>query len=206
MGLLTVDEFINASGGPSLSDAQTAQTQYYIDTVSGYLEDRTGTTFHLVIDDEVKMKTDGNGTIVIQFDPINDVTQIVDWKTQVVEPDWCWDGFDQLTGLCAFRTYLVTVSYGMVATPSIKGVCIEAVKRGLASNPTGLKMKTVGDVSYQYGDMLAFSEDDKLVISNYTDLDMTTWSLATDRDHKGFNRRWPWASGVLNGPMGEFDD
>jgi hypothetical protein len=202
-----MDDFINASGGPALGDAQAAQTQYYIDTVSGYIEDQTGTTFHLITDEDVRMKTDGHGQIILQFDPINDVTQIVDWKTQTVDDNWCWDGFALITGLCYFRTYVVTVSYGMSVVPdSIKGVCVEAVKRGLASNPTGLKMKTVGDVSYQYGDMLAFTDAENLILSQYTEIDMTTWSLATAQDAKGFNRRWPWANNVLNGPMGEFDD
>jgi len=206
MGLITVDDFIVASGGSTLSDALAAQTDYYINTVSSYIENTTGMTFHLVVDEDVRIKSDGNGEITLEFEPINDVTAILDWKSQTATDNWCWDGFAVISGLCPFKTYVVTVSYGMEAPDDIKGVCTEAVKRGLASDPTGLKMKTVGDVSYQYGDMLAFDESELNILSQYTDLDSTTWSLATQRDSKGFHRRLPWADMILNGPMGEFDD
>lgn len=212
MAITTVENFMKASGATSYTDTQKAQIQYYIDTVEGYLTKLTGVTFSKIVDEPVRMKSDGLGEIVLELDPITDVSNVAEWvrstdNEDLVNVDYCWDGFNSIRGLWAFRTYVVTLSYGLDPVPAdIVGVATEAVKRGVASNPTGLKMKTVGDVSYQYGDMLDFSSDtDQKIISEYSETN-TTWSLATSRDHESTSRGFRYGGFILNGPMGEFDE
>lgn len=212
MSILTVEDFRKASGATSYTDTQKDQIQYYIDIVEAFLTKLTGVTFTKIVGDQIRIKTDGLGEIQIQFEPVNNVSAVAEWEQGVayadlVQADYCWDGFDTIRGLWRFKTYVITVDYGIDPVPGdIVGLATEAVKRGVASNPTGLKMKTVGDVSYQYGDMLDFSSDtDQAILSEYAETNVT-WSLATSRDHESTSRGFRYGGFILNGPMGEFDD
>lgn len=176
MALLTVEDYEVATGGAELSDSEAARCQYYIDFLSDYLETRTGITFSRIIGQTVRVRTDEYGEVLFDDYPVTDVTKIHDVKDDFdyANPADYWDGQETLTGFYPRQVLDVTYDCGLDPVgKALSGVAIEAVKRGMATTPTGLKKKIVGDVQYEYGDMLDFSDKDVEIIDLYEQTEHT---------------------------------
>lgn len=148
--LITVDELEEALGR-TLVGAEITQAEYYIRTVSAYVQRYTNTFFTPVEDEVVRQQSDYRGMVVLSPYPIREVGDV----TRVL-PNPCsglfyaFDGLDTLYNLEPHTVYDVTISYGYETTPDdIKGVVTEMVRMALA-NPTNLSQYRVGDVTETY--------------------------------------------------------
>lgn len=176
MALLTVEDYEVATGGATLSTGEAGRCQYYIDFVSSYLETRTGIVFTKIVGSVERARADDYGEVALAVWPVTAVTKIHDVKLDydLPTPDQYWDGQETLCGLYPRQLIDVTYDCGLDPVPKdLQGVALEAVKRGMATAPTGLTKKIVGDVTYQYGDMLSFSDKDLEIINNYDVMDST---------------------------------
>lgn len=195
MALLTVDDVKKANGQASLTltPDQTDQIQYYIDAVSAYIESTTGVTFGQIVGETFRFKSDEDGDLYLPLWPIQAVTAVV----RVSDPDsvfpYYWDGLQEIRRLRAQKAYDVTLNYGYYPVPAdIMGVAVESVRRGVSAGPTGIKTKTVGDVSYDFGSWNSFDPADVQIINSYGDQEGTL-KLPWKTDVR---ERW---SGVING-------
>jgi hypothetical protein len=200
MGLLTVDELEDAMGGISFTEVQTNTANYLINRVSSYLESATGVTFEPVVGFVFRSKADSNGEIRFPVYPVTDVSNFHDFKSDLDITYPRWDGLELLLGFFPSQVVDVTIDYGMTVVPAdIKNVATEAVRRGMSANSTTLVSKTVGDVIYQFGDMLMFPAADQEVIDSY-EVHQGTMTL-DDRRGDPFSANsllrsmLPWANG-----------
>lgn len=196
MAILTVDE-LQVAMNVTFTDGQAGQAQYYIDRVSSFIENQTGAKFSLVTGQVIREQADSYGEVEMMVWPISAITNIHDYLTDTDLPANCyrWDGIQTIYWFRPYQVVDVTVDYGIDPVPAdIKGIAIEAIRRGMASNPTSLKSKAVGDVVYQYGTMLDFPAEDKAVIQSYTSTEGTYQLPGPSNDPQ---YRW---SNVLNGP------
>lgn len=189
MALLTVEDYEVASGGAELGDAAAAQCQYYIDAITSYLENKTGITFTKIVGAVVRVQADDYGEVLFEDYPVNLVTKIHDFLDDVDldSPGDYWDGLQTVSTLSRRQVVDITYDYGMDPVPKdLQFVAMEAVKRGMASAPTGLKAKAVGDVIYTYGDMFSFNEHDMDIIKQYTESEHTIRLRANVRQRNTF--------------------
>lgn len=202
MALLTVEDYEVASGS-SLSASEGGRCQYYIDYLSDYLETRTGITFAKLVGVTRRVRADEYGEVLFDDYPVTAVTKIhiVKGDYDYDNPDDYWDGCERLYGF--FPRQVLDVTYDCGLDPvgkALVGVAIEAVKRGMATTPTGLKSKTVGDVSYEYGDMLSFSEKEDEIICLY---EQSMGTMAADSGFANLGRAYFNGLPVIN--QGDYD-
>jgi hypothetical protein len=205
MALLTLDYLAAAMGGVSFSDEDAGRAQYFIDTVSSYIENYTGTTFSPTVDEVIRLRSDSYGCIVLSQHPCTDVSKVHDFRDNfdlVSGANYLWDGLQTISGLRTRRVYDITFSYGYDPCPlSVTTVACKAVMRGINGDVTNLKTLTVGDITETYGDMLDFSDADMVVLDNYTDK-MTTLRLDASVDSAPF---YTDRGVILNGPDWWYD-
>lgn len=171
MALLTID-YLEAAMGETLNDVRAAQAQFYIDKVSSYIEDYTGVTFSKVKDVTERHYSDDHGNIQLDHYPVTEVTTVHDVHRNidlVADASYRFDGIETVMGLRARRVYDVTLSHGLPEVPLvIQTIATDAVRRALATAPTGLKAKIVGDVQYQYDNAaLDFPPTDQEVLDRF---------------------------------------
>lgn len=203
MALLTVEDYEVATGGVELSDGEAGRCQYYIDFLTDYLETRTGITFTRIVGMTRRARADEYGEILLDDYPVTAVTNIHDVKGDYDfdSPDNWWDGQSTLCGF--YPRQVVDVTYDCGLDPvgkALVGVAIEAVKRGMSTPPTSLRKKTVGDVSYEYGDMLSFSTKDDEIIGLY---EQTETTMRLDSGIPNPGQYYFWGLPVTN--VGDYD-
>lgn len=156
MGLISISD-IEAATGLDIPEDEEPRYQWYIDTVSAYIETYTGVTFSEVLAETFVVVADGRG--VIEFPQLNSVTLIEGWDPYSASfastTDWWWDASSKIYGLDVHATYRVTVGYGYPEVPvDIAGVITQLVAAGTgldAGASGGLKSYRVGDVNEAYG-------------------------------------------------------
>lgn len=201
MGILTVEQLASAIG-TTFTTEKAQSAQFYIDVVSSYLETETGVSFFKITGETIRMESDARGRVELTMEPIQDVTSVVDFETQVeLTPitEYKWNGLNTLKLFRPFRTFDITLDYGYDPCPmDIVGVCVEAVRRGLATGNIPYKQQTVGDVTVIYGDLLTFSKSDLEIIGRYGQQE-TTWGPTDDSPYEtrfySFDSRY-----TTNGP------
>jgi hypothetical protein len=198
MALVTVSELEDAMGGVDFNDTQIANANYLINRVSTYIESVTNTKFSPVTDFTFRAKSDDSGEIVAPVFPVTDVSNFHDFVTDLDISYPRWDGMDLFYGLFSKQVVDITVSYGYDTCPDdLKNVVLEACKRGMSVTSTSLIMKTVGDVIYQYGDMLVFPQADQDIIDSY-EQKIRTFTLedrGAGRQDSLLTQWLPWANG-----------
>lgn len=148
MALITVEE-LEAFMGRTFTEAEEAQAEAIIDTVSSMIESYTGVTFALTEDDDIRIQADGYGIFEFNSKPIVSVnvykigtTEEVDYAT--------WDGLGAIYGLMPNEVVDVVYTHGYAVVPGdIKAVTYGACSR-VIYNPSGLRQETVGAISVTY--------------------------------------------------------
>src|SRR5678815_2207537 len=75
-----------------------------------------------------RLQADQYGIIDNLIGPVTEVTAILNWKTQVADPDGEWDGMTTISCLRANQVVDVTYSGGYSVVPEdIKMVCLDSV-------------------------------------------------------------------------------
>jgi len=197
MSLLTIQDLEDAMGGVTFDSAETAQATFLIDRVSSYLESATSCKFTPVTGKVARLKADGNGEIFLNYwYPVTDISNFHDFKTDLDITYPRWDGIERISRLYPHQVIDMTFNYGFTDVPDdIHNVAVDACRRGMNSVPSNLTLKTVGDVTYQYGDTFAFSAADQNVIDSYSADDVRSVLL---EGHRGD----PYDSDSLLGLMG----
>lgn len=187
MGLIEVQYLEKALGVP-VGSLNQDQAQYYIDTVSSYVESYTGVTFTPQVDVTLRLQADYYGQITLHMKPIQDVTEVLpaDQTTPcdilLTTPSWGFDGYDTIYNLQPHSVYLVTLSYGYDEVPQdiksyVTEQCINKV-----NNPNNLEAFRVGDVTETYGTKTQVNETVSVaglgqeVLDSYKDTE-ETWRL-----------------------------
>lgn len=186
MGIITTEELAVALGvdPEDWTPAQEAQYQFYIDTISAYVETYTGVTFTFHEDEVVRQQADYYGVIELAPTPVLNVSAV----TAVAAPNYYtaygFDGLGSVYGVAAHGVYDVTMSYGYATPPQdIKSYVTESV-RGVIANPTGLASFRVGDVTEAYGGkgdsggVTTYAGLGQAVLDSYRSTE-ATWRLGT---------------------------
>lgn len=148
MALITVEE-LEAFMGRTFTDAEEAQAEALIESVSAVVESETGVSFSITLDDEVRMQADGYGIIEFNAKPVTavsvydiDATEALSYAT--------WDGMSAVYGLQPNQVVDIVYSHGYQLVPGdIKAVCYGVCSR-IMYNPSGLRQETVGAISVTY--------------------------------------------------------
>lgn len=158
MGLIEISD-VQAAYGQTIDADDEATIQYYIDIVTADLEDYTGLSFSLVVDDPVICRADRHG--IVEFNEsvsvslVEELDPFLHTYSEWPNSTYSFDGIDTVYNLCAYGTYRITVSYGYAVPPdSIKGIAADLVLAGSGLDPSaaqGLVKKRVGDREEQYG-------------------------------------------------------
>lgn len=176
MALVDLD-YLEAAMNVTFDDAEAARAQFFIDGAEGYIEEYTGTKFSPIVGAVRRFKSDSYGHIEFYQGPVTGVTTVHDFLDNfdlVSGASYLWDGLQVISGLRTRRVYDVTYDYGYDPCPkSVQNVAVKAVMRGLSSTVSNLKALTVGDVTEEYGDMLDFSDADRMILDNYNTTEST---------------------------------
>lgn len=186
MPIITLDD-LEVWMGITVSDTMAAQANLVIDYVCGYIEDETGTKFGLEEGVVQRIRADSDGAIEFTNIPVAAINSIHDYfSNTTLSPDvWYFDGVDCITGFYAGQVVDVDLDFGWPEVPkSVKGVALSMAARGvgqLRSNaPSGITLKQVGDVIYEYGDVMAPSQTEQTILNNYS-VTETTISVSVNR-------------------------
>lgn len=187
MGLITIDYLEKALGVP-VGSLDQDQAQYYIDTISAYVESYTGVTFTLQEDVILRLQADYYGQVVLHMKPIQTVTdvtvapQTTPYSFPLTDPVWGFDGYDTIYNLQPHSVYLITLTYGYSDVPQdIKSYTTEQCRNAL-NNPNNLANYRVGDVTESYATKDAVNEVKSVaglgqsVLDSYKDSE-ETWRL-----------------------------
>lgn len=146
--LITVEE-LEAFMGREFTEAEEAQAEAIIQTVTAVIESETGVSFELVVDEEIRAQADGYGMIELNAKPIAEVA-VYDIDTDEAHQSYIWDGMCTIYGLQPNEVVDIIYSHGYGTVPGD----IKAVAYGMSSrilyNPSGLRQETVGAISVTY--------------------------------------------------------
>lgn len=177
MSIITVEE-LQVALNRTFTDGEAAQAQYYIDTVSAYVESYTGVAFTLHEAETVRQQSDYYGEIKLAPGPIVEVGEVSRVFPPNVARFYGFDGIDTLYNLEPHTAYDVILTYGYETPPAdIKGFVTESC-REVVNNPNSLSQFRVGDVTETYGDTApsptSFSSLGSSVLESYK-VTETTW-------------------------------
>lgn len=146
--LITVEE-LEAFMGRTFTDAEEAQAEALIESVSAVVESETGVSFSVTQDEEIRIQADGYGIIEFSARPISSVSVYdVDGTDPLTYP--VWDGLGAVYGLMPNQVVDVVYTHGYQIVPGdIKAVCYGVCSR-VIYNPAGLRQETVGAISVTY--------------------------------------------------------
>jgi len=149
--LLTVDDIEDAVGYPPSSTEQETQWQFYIDSVSAFINGYVDVSFEEVTDDVQRFRADYYGIISFSPDPVSVVTSVVSYLSGS-ETVWSFDGLSEIQYLNANEVVDVTYTHGYTTVPDdVKFAAVQAVLGALnLGTPGSLTSFTVGDVSETY--------------------------------------------------------
>lgn len=152
--LATLSDIEAAIGRPPANAAETAKWNYYIASISAFVNNYVTDSFELLVDDTVRYQADYYGIVELLGGPIVDVTLIADWSTQLEIASY-YNGLGSISGLNPLAVVDVTYSHGHAAVPlDVKYLVTGAIVSllGLTGGTGALKNLTVGDVTETYAD------------------------------------------------------
>lgn len=148
MALITVEE-LEAFMGREFTEAEEAQAEAIIETVTSMVESYTGVTFSLTENEEIRVQADGYGVFEFNAKPIVNVA-VYDLDTTDAVTYATWDGLGAIYGLMPNEVVDVVYTHGYEVVPGdIKAVAYGACSR-VIYNPSGLRQETVGAISVTY--------------------------------------------------------
>lgn len=146
--LITLQELEKALGVTFETEADQDQAQYYINTISAFINKYVDVSFEFVENGTLRYKTDWNGTITLRG-PVESVTGVARPGTDAV-PCHLFDDIDVIYNLQPNTAYDVTYTYGYETVPEdVKSVVIEGCRSSL-NNPNSSLSFRVGDVTETY--------------------------------------------------------
>lgn len=162
--------------GKSFSSEEESKVQYYIKLVSAFVASYTAVSFARVNGAVVRLQSDYYGRVHLPGGPVHDVTSVFYVNSSSSEPQWEWNGINEIYLLQPRYTIDVTYDYGYESIPDDVGlVATEAVKR-MQANPDDNRVGpiteyTVGSVSERYnvftGQLSMFNDMEKLILDDY---------------------------------------
>lgn len=166
--------------GVSFSDTQAAQAAYIVNYVNGWINDTCDTSFGTTTGFVMRVKADVDGRYIFHNLPIQQITLVHDVFTDsdFTSDGWIFDGIDTLWPFYPGQIIDVTLDYGVTPVPdSITGVALAMGKRGmsalLSNTDERLILKQVGDVIYQFGDVLAPNKYEQSILDTYGNTEYT---------------------------------
>jgi len=179
MAIISVTDLQNYMG-ITFTDTQTVQAAYIVDYINGFINDETDTSFGLETGVTIRVRTDVDGEYILQNIPVSAVTLIHDvaTDTDLTSDQWIFDGIDTLCGFWPGQVLDVTMDFGVDPVPgSIIGVALSMAKRAMgqliSNTDSGLVLKQVGDVIYQFGDVLSPNKNEQTVLDAYSVTEFT---------------------------------
>lgn len=125
-----------------------AQAQYYINTISAFINKYVDVSFEFHENATIRYKADWYGTITL-VGPVDSVSGVVRPNSDSVIC-FLYDDIDLIYNLCPNTAYDVTYSYGYAEVPEdVKSVVIEGVRASI-NNPNNALSYRVGDVTETY--------------------------------------------------------
>src|SRR6478752_7103413 len=176
--LVTIEE-LEAALATTFEDGspEEAQAQYYIDTISAFINSYVDVSFEKHTDETVRYRADYYGTVTLAG-PVDSVAGVVRPNSTYVVP-FLFDDFDKVYNLQPSVAYDITYTWGYDEVPmDIKGVVIEAVRASI-NNPNNSLSFRVGDVTETYLSGQGVNNQSPIVVlsaavlDNYSDLSIT---------------------------------
>lgn len=125
-----------------------AQAQYYIDTISAFVNKYVDVSFERHENETVRYKTDWRGTITL-VGPVDEVAGVARPGSDCTTC-YKFDDIDLIYNLQPTTAYDVTYTWGYTEVPQdVKSVVIEGV-RASVNNPNNALSYRVGDVTETY--------------------------------------------------------
>jgi hypothetical protein len=151
VALLDLEDIVVVIGRGPESGAEAAQWQWYINSVSAYINDYVDVSFETKTGDVVRYQADYYGMIDLGGGPVSTVSSVKNVRSNA-ETSWVWDGLTTLSRLDPNEVVDVTYTHGYSAVPDdIKHVATQAISDVLGLGATGtLTSFTVGDVTEAY--------------------------------------------------------
>ena len=151
VALLDLEDIITAVGREPSSPEEAAKWQFYIDTVSAFINSYVTASFEEIADDIIRRRADYYGVIDLGGDPISAVTSVKNVKT-AQETVWDFDGMNKIRYLDPNEVVDITYDHGYAAVPDdVRYMAVQAVLGALDVGDTGeLVSFTVGDISETY--------------------------------------------------------
>ncbi|HSN24010.1 MAG TPA: hypothetical protein VLS45_07555 [Methylomicrobium sp.] len=181
MALITVADVAKATGKTYTSGtAIYNQIQFFCDVIEAYVTSIVGYVFTPATF-TLRMQADYDGIITLPKRPVTAVSAIAT-PSGLNVTGWSWDGLDEVDGLQAHQVIDITFTAGYTTTPSDLKMLATAVAARQATNPDGIRQKTVGAISETFaaGDGSAgsvfFTPMENLILKNYS-TSMDTWRL-----------------------------
>ena len=179
MSIITVADLQNYMG-ITFTGTQTTQAGFIVDFINDYINNETDTSFGLVTGEVMRVKADLDGNVIFQNIPIQLITLVHDVYTNLdfASDGWIFDGIDTLYPFYPGQILDITLNYGVTPVPkAIIGVALAMAKRAmgelLANTGSGLLLKQVGDVIYQFGDVLTPNKVEQSVLDGYSSSEYT---------------------------------
>lgn len=158
VGIIEIEE-VETALGESIPESDVPRVQWYIDTVSAYVENVTGRAFSEQTDAVHTARANSWGCI--EFPELTSVTLVelldgylLTWY-DATPYGYRFDGIDTIYNLVPHATYRLTVTYGPADPPDdIIGVVTQLVMAGTGydiSAVGGLTKTRTGDVEDVYG-------------------------------------------------------
>lgn len=194
MAIISVSD-LQTFMGIEFTDIQAAQAAYIVDYINGYINDETDTSFGTETGAVIRVKTDVSGEYIFQNIPVQAVTLVHDVfsDTDLTSSQWSFDGIDVLCGFYPGQVLDITMDFGVDPVPgSIIGVALGMAKRAMgqliSNTDSGLVLKQVGDVIYQYGDVLSPNKNEQTILDSYS---VTEFTMKLDSSGTFLKRRDP---------------
>lgn len=181
MAIITVSQLETALG-VTFNEAQQDQAEFYIDTISAYIETYTGVTFTEHVDETLVLQSDYYGEIKLALQPISSISSVTKLGIPAALCPWGWDQYDTIFNLDPHTAYEVVMSFGYSSPPmDIVGYVTQAVILAM-TNPTNQASRRVGDVTESYGnvagggDVMSYAQLGQQVLDSYKRTN-DTWKI-----------------------------
>lgn len=177
--LVTIPELEAALGRPPEDAEEEAVWQFYITTLSDFINNYVSVSFSRVTE-TVRRKASHSGIIELTT-PVIEVTSVLDYRLQTEDLSVDFDGICELFYLLPDQVVDVTYTYGYEEVPQdIKNLVLAAVLAQVdETSPIALRAFRVGDVLEEYRDDLIsklFGVTAETTLNKYT---KQSWTMDT---------------------------
>lgn len=172
VALITVQDIETALGREADDSEELAEWQFYIDTISAFINSYVDVSFERLISVTETHKADHYGQVKLPG-PVVEITSVKNYRTGLEDLECDFDpGNSTLFYLMPDQTFNITYTYGYSTIPDdIQQLVLSTVLDQINEiSPVALRERKVGDVEEQYRDGVIqqlFGKSGKKTLNKY---------------------------------------